>query len=115
MPLEPKIPTQEPLYVVKTDIKKNIVVVGEEKDLYSKESVAGNINWIDNKFKVQNLKLSCLARIRYGHPKENCTIQPKANSQLKVFFKKPQRAITPGQSVVFYQGEQVLGGGIIKC
>ncbi len=120
LPLEPKTPSQKPYYVVKTDIKKNIVVVGHEKDLYSKELMAEEVNWIDES-RVKSKSFECQARIRYGHPKEDSKLKPQ-NSTLKVIFKKPQRAITPGQSVVFYKGEsfdgaqdkEVLGGGVIK-
>lgn len=112
LPLEPKTPSQKPYYVVKTDLRKNLVVVGHEKDLYSKELIAEDVNWIDES-RGKSKGFECEARIRYGHPKENSKLKTQ-NSELKVIFKKPQRAITPGQSVVFYKGEEVLGGGVIK-
>lgn len=68
-------------------------------------------NNLNEKFKNQNSK--CLARIRYGHPKENAKIRMQ-KLKLLVEFEKSQRAITPGQSIVFYQGEEVLGGGVIE-
>ena len=73
--------------------------------------VVKEVNWIDEKFKNQNSK--CLARIRYGHPNQNAKIKMQ-KSKLLVEFEKSQRAITPGQSIVFYQGEKVLGGGVIE-
>lgn len=126
LPLRPKTPDEKPYYVIKTDVKKNIVVVGQEENLYSKELIAEEVNWI-NESRVRDLSKSfeCEARIRYGHPKEDCSISQMANGKVKVIFKKPQRAITPGQSVVFYlpsearrakegNGQEVLGGGVIE-
>ena len=112
--IKPTKPTQKPFYIVRTDIKKNLVIVGEDKELYSKKLVAREINWIDksnlaNKTNWTNLT----ARIRYGHPKEKVKIKIKKEKVL-VEFKKPQRAITPGQSIVFYNREEVLGGGVIQ-
>jgi tRNA-specific 2-thiouridylase len=119
--IEPTNPKQKPYYVIKTDVKKNLVIVGEDKKLYSKKLVAKDINFLSSKFKaqisneIQNPKkeIKCLARIRYGHPKEKCKIEFQ-NEKILVEFEKPQRAITPGQSIVFYDKEKVLGGGIIE-
>ncbi len=110
--LEPKTPDEKPYYVVKTDVKKNLVVVGHEKDLYSKELAAEKTN-LSNSTNLTNFE--CQARIRYGHPKEDCRVKILPDNKIKVIFKKRQRAITSGQSVVFYRGREVLGGGIIKA
>jgi len=121
-------------YVLKLNIDKNELVVGEEKDLYQKELVAEKVNWINSRYTLQVTRYTnCEAKIRYGHPAEKCKIsfdltQDRQNSnnkyQIKVTFEKPQRAITPGQSVVFYlprevsakwgQENEIIGGGIIK-
>ena len=114
LPLKPKTPDEKPYYVIKTDVKKNIVVIGHEKDLYSKELIAEDVNWIKSINNKQSAISNLQARIRYGHPKETCSISQMADGKVKVIFKKPQRAITPGQSVVFYLGQEVLGGGVIK-
>lgn len=100
-------------YVVELDSRKNTLVVGENKDLFRDTLIVSNINWINNnlKLKIKNLKLS--ATIRYRHPTEKCRIENIDKDSIKVIFYKPQRAITPGQSIVFYSGEEVLGGGII--
>jgi tRNA-specific 2-thiouridylase len=96
-------------YVIKLNSKTNTLIVGDDKDLYQKELVANSLNWI-NKSKSKNIG----ARIRHGHPIENCEIEQINEDEVKVRFKKAQRAITPGQSIVFYYKGEVLGGGIIK-
>jgi tRNA-specific 2-thiouridylase len=100
-------------YVVKLKSKENILVIGDEKDLYSKELIVTNLNWIsltgNQKLPTGNIK----AKIRYGHPAEACKLSVQGN-RLTVKFQTPQRAITPGQSIVFYQNNEVLGGGVIE-
>lgn len=101
-----------PFYVLKKDVKQNLLIVTKnEKDLYSKELVAKNINWISGK--KPKLPLKVMAKIRYKHQPASARVFEEKGNKLKVVFSRPQRAITPGQSVVFYQGERLLGGGII--
>jgi len=99
-----------PFYVLDKDIKRNLLVVTKnEKDLYKKELFVKNINWIfDVKF-----PLKVMAKIRYRHKPGSAIISRQKNDEIKVVFSKSQRAITPGQSVVFYQDQELLGGGII--
>jgi tRNA-uridine 2-sulfurtransferase len=104
-----KISSKKPLYVVRIDKEKNRVVVGDKKDIYSTRLLAKDINWID----IPKDRILARARIRY-HSKEAWAIIDKDNDSLMVRFIKPQRAITPGQSVVFYKGRNMLGGGIIQ-
>lgn len=105
---------KEPLYVIKLDINKNEVVVGNEKDLYKSELEAFDLNWIVNVENKLKEGLECLAKIRYRAKEAKATVY-KVGSLVKVIFNEPQRAITPGQSVVFYDEEGiVLGGGKIK-
>lgn len=103
-----------PYYVAKFDHKNNILYVVKEWNeaiLYKKELVAKNINWLnDGKLKR---RLKCEAVIRYGHKAEKCIVSPVGKNKGQVQFDKSQRAITPGQSIVFYSGEKVLGGGLI--
>jgi tRNA-specific 2-thiouridylase len=96
----------EPMYVVDIDAKKNEVIIGREKDLYRKELTFTDTNWTNS----IKLPLKCTAKIRYNMEVESCMVH-KNN---RVTFTKPQRAITPGQSVVFYQGDKVMGGGTIS-
>ncbi len=102
-----------PFYVWHCDYKKNILYVVADKDdpaLYRDSLTASQVNWIAGQ--APALPLKCQAVIRYRHKPVDCEIK-KQGRALKVEFKKAQRAVTPGQSVVFYQGEEVLGGGII--
>jgi len=98
---------QGPYFVVKKDIKKNIIYVGSEKDLLSKKAKVIKINWLSKpaKFPVQ-----IEAQIRYRSKPTKAKLDKAGN----LTFTKPVRAITPGQSIVFYKGKQVLGGGVIK-
>lgn len=108
-----------PFYVADFDYKKNILYVIKEwndKVLYRREFMVQNVNWLNGKKLTKELKAQVV--IRYGHKAINCLISPmdkkdKNNHDCLVKFYRPQRAITPGQSAVFYQKEVVLGGGII--
>ena len=102
---------KEPLYVIKLDIQKNQVIVGTEQALYSKELIANEINWLAIDKLNEPLKLK--AKVRYRAKEAECTVYPIENEQVKVIFDEPQRAITPGQSVVFYDEDIVIGGGKI--
>ena len=96
-----------PLYVVSIDSGKNRIVVGEKKDLKSKGLVAGDMNLL-----VQSWPQQVYAKIRYRKKEALCEVINE-NDKLKVIFAEEQEAITPGQSVVFYDDDLVLGGGVI--
>jgi tRNA-specific 2-thiouridylase len=100
-------------YVVKLKSKENVLVVGDEKDLYSKELIATSLNWISSPANKELVTGNIGAQIRYRHPINSCQLKEK-NGDIEVIFDEPQRAITPGQSIVFYQNNKVLGGGIIE-
>jgi len=104
---------QGPYYVLSKDLKKNILIVTKnEKDLFKKELIAKNVSWISGK--EPELPLKIQARIRYRHKATPVVITKILNSTFYILkFARPQRAITPGQSVVFYRGQEVVGGGII--
>jgi len=106
-----------PFYVVDKNYKKNELIVAQSdfnEALFKKEMMVENINWI-NKI---NLPTKCKVKIRYLHPAVPCRVMNYEsrimNHEYKVVFDKKQRAITPGQSAVFYLKDEVLGGGIIK-
>lgn len=104
-----------PYYVAKFDYKKNILYVVKnwnEVILYQPGLVAQKVNWLNGRAPKRLLK--CSAVIRYGHPAIPCTVELRTKFDYLVKFNKPQRAVTPGQSVVFYDKQKILGGGIIK-
>jgi len=97
-----------PLYVLKIDTGRNRIVVGEKKDLLARELIAENMNLIADAWPVAGQ-----AKIRYAHRAAACRIY-QTESGLRILFDQFQESITPGQSVVLYDGEVVLGGGVIK-
>ena len=102
---------QVPLYVLRLDATKNEVVVGEEKQLYQKTLYANQLNFLLEVDK--NKQMEVTAKVRYRSKEAKATILWKDEQCVEVKFEEPQRAITPGQSVVFYLGDVVLGGGKI--
>lgn len=104
-----------PYYVAKLDYLKNTLLVVKnwnEAILYQAGLIVKKLNWLSGKMPKKSLK--CETVIRYGHQAVKCMLIPRGKQDYLVKFNKPQRAITPGQSVVFYNKNQVLGGGIIK-
>jgi len=102
-----------PYFVLDKDVKNNLLIVTKnERVLYKKELIAKDINWIFDE--APKLPLKVKAKIRYGHKAALATISKQRNNRIKVVFSKSQRAITLGQSVVFYKGQEVLGGGVIE-
>jgi tRNA-specific 2-thiouridylase len=106
-----KIALGRPLYVVKIDAEKNAIMVGKDKDLFKSSFIVSNPNWIT--FENLDKEIDCEIKIRYQHKPQKGKIYPLTGGKVKVRFNKPERAITPGQSAVFYNGEVVLGGGVI--
>ena len=104
-----------PYYVLKKDTKNNLLIVTKnERDLYQKELIAKEVNWISGI--PPKLPIRVKAKIRYLHTPAPATLHMTSNvtRTVLVIFDRPQRAITPGQSVVFYKRNEVLGGGIIE-
>ncbi len=98
-----------PYYVIRKDVKKNTLIVSKnEKLLFRKETQLKKVNWL-RKIKIP---VKVKARIRYGQKETLARVYLKDNKTF-LEFEKPQRAITPGQSAVFYQKDELLGGGII--
>jgi tRNA-specific 2-thiouridylase len=101
------------MYVVALDRDKNEVIIGPETALFRETLEISSPHWIESEPKMP---FSCTAKIRYQAEEAECTISrlPELDSgSLLVTFPKPQRAITPGQSIVFYSKDEVVGGGII--
>ena len=106
-----RISHKRPYYVIKIDAPNNAIYVGERKDTYRSQLIARDPNFIP--FDKLTQRLQVLAKPRYVSPLSSAMIEPFMEDRVKVTFEKPQGALTPGQSIVFYQGDVVLGGGII--
>ena len=105
----------EPWYVLDKDLDNNILLVGQGHDhplMLHNTLEAGQLDWCNNRPLTEII--SCKAKTRYRQADQACTLEPLDNGRCKVSFETPQRAITPGQSVVFYMDDVCLGGGIIE-
>lgn len=102
----------KPAYVIGKNAAENTLIVGPERDLYSDTLRAEELNWIS----VERLTepILCKAKIRYRMEEQPCAVYPEPDGSVTVTFSEPQRAVTPGQRVVFYDGDAVLGGGVIR-
>jgi tRNA-specific 2-thiouridylase len=103
---------KEPLYVIAIDPLSGDVTIGPKESLAVHGLTAGMLNWIA----VEKLEssLQATARCRSRQEESKCLIHPADTGTVTVDFSQPQHSATPGQSIVFYQGEKVLGGGIIQ-
>ena len=99
----------QPMYVCGIDPRRNRVVLGKQEELFSREAEAGDINLISVEKLEEPLRVK--ARVRYRQKEQPATVYQTGPDRLKVVFDEPQRAITPGQSLVLYQGDVVVGGG----
>ena len=106
----------QPWFVVDKDVKRNVLIVGQGKNhplLFSDGLVANQLNWVDGKGPQSPMRLT--VKTRYRQDDIPCAVTPDlVNGSIKVLFDTPQRAVTPGQSAVFYDGDVCLGGGIIE-
>ncbi len=130
---------KQPMYVIGFDIENNRLIVGENQEIFQEEMIVGNTHWIVPKTTSYSLlATNCTVKIRSQAKKVSCKIQlenqgtkeqknkkshsgldPESIGQniedsIRVIFDEPQRAVTPGQSAVFYDGDEVLGGGVIN-
>ena len=105
------ISSAHPLFVIKLDRQNNQLVVGENSDLFSKELFAEALNW--HLFEKLKEPMHVQAKIRYAAPAAEAVVFPCENGVVRVVFEEPQRAVTPGQSVVFYLEDVLIGGGLI--
>lgn len=104
----------EPWFVVGKDLERNVLVVGQGKQhplLFSDALTTGEIYWVNNE--PSEFPMHCTAKVRYRQPDQNCVIH-KTDSGYKVEFAESQRAVTPGQSIVLYNNDVCLGGGVIE-
>lgn len=101
-----------PLYIIEIDKDRNALIVGEKEDLFRDELIASEVSWIAKNPPCKPITVK--AKIRYTHKEATAFVVPLSNRKAKVKFTKPQLSITPGQAVVFYQDDIVLGGGWIE-
>jgi tRNA-specific 2-thiouridylase len=107
------IAAAEPLYVIGIEAEQNTVIAGTREQTYGRELIAGGLNWIAIPAPERPLKVK--AKIRSRHTEAEATVTPRGDNTVHVAFAEPQAAITPGQAIVFYDGDKVMGGGpIIK-
>ena len=106
------VAAEQPLYVVAKDMEKHTVTVGPESALYGRELSASDFNWLSIPEPEHPIRVT--ARTRYRQTENQATVWPLAGSRVRLVFDEPQRAITPGQAVVLYDGDLVLGGGTIE-
>ena len=107
--------TGEPWFVAKKDLENNILYVVQGHDheaLYSNGLSATDVNWL-GEGNLPDRPFECTAKFRYRQQDQKVLVHPQADGCLHVEFEKPQRAVTPGQSIVMYRDEKCLGGGII--
>jgi tRNA-uridine 2-sulfurtransferase len=102
----------KPLYVLSIDQKQNRVVVGADDALRTTTFEIEDVNWVS--CEIPEAPLRAAAKIRHKHEPASATIAALESNRARVTFKTPQRAITPGQAAVFYDGDRVLGGGWIR-
>jgi len=102
----------KPLYVIDIDVKNNAIIIGPREKAYKKTFIVRDINWIAIETITHPLKAS--VKIRSTMKEEPATIYPLKGGLIKVEYEEPQWAPAPGQSAVFYEGDVVLGGGVIE-
>jgi len=102
----------EPLYVVAINREGNAVIVGSREETYGSEFIASELKWLAIEEPKQPIRVK--ARIRYRHQEAGATVIPAGEDRVQVTFEEPQMALTPGQAVVFYDGDTVIGGGSIE-
>ncbi len=106
------IADKKPLYVLSINAEDNSIVAGRDEELLKDHLIAREVVWVSGKTSEEPLEAE--VKIRYNHPGAKALLTPLKGGRVKVGFEKPERAITPGQAAVFYQGESVLGGAWIE-
>ena len=106
------VSSTDPYYVIEKDIKNNRVVLGRMDDQFTKSFTVRDVNFIP--FNRLDKEFKCSVKIRYKHKEAPATLIPIGENRLNIIFDEPQKAVTKGQSAVFYEGDYVLGGGKIE-
>jgi tRNA-specific 2-thiouridylase len=101
----------EPLYVTAIDVERNLIIVGEQQHVLATGLIAEDVSWVGVAPEKNEFAATC--KIRYRHQPVECIVRLKNGNRCEVRFTQQQKAVTPGQSLVFYRGDEVLGGGRI--
>ena len=99
----------QPYYVVRVDAASNTVTLGPKEALFTRTALVEDFHWIAGQAPEEPFR--CAAKIRYRHREQPCLLTPLKGGGVRLDFDEPQRAVTPGQSAVVYDGDEVLGGG----
>ena len=102
----------EPIFVVSKDIKTNTVVLGKTEDLMKRRVLIRDVNWISGG--APKSPLAVKAKLRYRQQAAEAILTPDGTDRAELLFEEPQRAPAPGQAAVFYDGDEVIGGGVIE-
>jgi tRNA-uridine 2-sulfurtransferase len=108
--------SEDPWYVAGKDLERNVLLVAQGHDhpsLFGLGLTASQLTWVAGAAPAERFR--CTAKVRYRQPDQGCEVRVLANGRCEVEFDEPQRAVTPGQYVVFYRGEECLGGGVIEA
>lgn len=105
------IANEKPLYVLQIEKVKNQIIVGEADELESLEFIAKGVNWVAYDEPAEPVRAE--VKVRYRHDPAPATIHALPDERARIIFDEPQRAITPGQATIFYNGDEVVGGGWI--
>jgi tRNA-specific 2-thiouridylase len=106
------IASSVPLYVIAKDAARNVLVVGTQEELGTMELTARQVNWLSGEAPVEPFRAE--VKIRYTAKEAEAWVEPVGADQVRVRFEAPQRDVTAGQAAVFYQGETLVGGGVIQ-
>ena len=107
------ISSAEPLYVCRICPQNNTIVLGKQADLFSAETDVADFHWISGVCPARAFR--CKVKIRYRQPEQWATVTPRGEDAVHIVFDNAQRAVTPGQAAVLYDGDIVLGGGTIQA
>ena len=105
------ISAREPLYVCALSAERNTVTLGPREELFRLETDAGTFHWIAGQAPAEPIR--CRVKLRYHQPEQEATVYPQGADAVHIRFRQPQRAVTPGQAAVLYDGDTVLGGGTV--
>ena len=98
-------------YVCAVNAANNTVTLGEAGDLMRRDAVVNDFNWIAGEAPASSIR--CKAKLRYRQVEQPAVVTPRADGSVEILFDEPQRAVTPGQAAVLYDGDVVLGGGTV--